>query len=97
MPRLHWLPISPYVKSMLPSLFASGDNARAWSVRRAAAYGAALGAFASLFKTLGPMHEPASVSMRTVEIVGVTVAFALLCAGAAALRNFIVRRFIWSG
>jgi hypothetical protein len=46
------------VRQMLPSLFASGDGARAWKVARAAA-------------------------------------FALLGAGAAVLRNFIARRFIW--
>jgi hypothetical protein len=30
-----------------------------------------------------------------LEIAGVALAFALLCAAAAALRNFIARRLIW--
>jgi hypothetical protein len=30
-----------------------------------------------------------------LEIAGIALAFALLCAGAAALRNFIARRLIW--
>jgi hypothetical protein len=30
-----------------------------------------------------------------LEIAGAALAFALLCAGAAALRNFIARRLIW--
>ena len=35
---------------MLPSLYASGDGARAWSLARAAAYGAGIGALAALVK-----------------------------------------------
>ena len=80
---------------MLPSLFVSADHARAWSVRRAALYGAALGALAALFKTLGPLHEAAPLSSRLGEIAGITLLFALLCAGAAVLRNVIVRRIVW--
>jgi hypothetical protein len=80
---------------MLPSLFASGDGARAWNVTRAAAYGAGVGAIAALFRTLGPLHEAGSAPTRVLEIAGVALAFALLCAAAAALRNFIARRLIW--
>jgi hypothetical protein len=79
---------------MLPSLFASGENARTWSVSRAAIYGAAVGAAAALFKILGPLHEPGSAAARALEIAGVALAFALLCAGAALLRNLIARRFV---
>jgi hypothetical protein len=84
---------------MLPSLFASGDGARAWNVTRAAAYGAGVGAIAALFRTLGPLHEAGSastrVSTRVLEIAGIALVFALLCAAAASLRNFIARRLIW--
>ena len=38
---------------MLPSLYASGDAARAWSLARAAAYGAGIGALAALVKIFG--------------------------------------------
>lgn len=86
----------------LPSLYISGQEVRAWSVTRAAAYGAMVGALAALFKTLG-LHQAGSVSANAaadiaaniLEIAGATLAFALLCTGAAALRNLIARRLIW--
>jgi hypothetical protein len=88
----------------LPSLYLSGDSARDWSVAHAAAYGAAIGAVAALFKTLGPFHSaaagrsmPANLTAGVLEIAAATLAFALLCAGAAALRNFLARRLIWPG
>ena len=77
----------------LPSFYVSGDKPREWSIARAATYGAALGAIAGLFKTLGLTHQ--AVAPSVPEIVGVTLGFALLCAGATALRNFIARRLIW--
>jgi len=77
-----------------PSFFVSGDGTRAWSVRRAAAYGAGIGALAALFKTLGPRHEAGSVPADFLEITAAALAFALLCAAAAALHNFIARRLI---
>jgi hypothetical protein len=88
---------------LLPSLYISGDKARAWSVTRAAAYGAVIGALAALFKTLGALHEAISVSGRpsenllanVPEIAGAALGFALLCAAASALRNFLARRLIW--
>ena len=80
---------------MLPSLFASEGVARAWSVPRAVAFGAGVGVVAALFKTNGPLHESASTSTRVMEIAGVAVAFGLLCAGAAVLRNLVARRLIW--
>jgi hypothetical protein len=84
----------------LPSLFISRDRARAWSVTRAAGYGAVVGGLAAVFRTLGPLRETASMGTRSLaanslEIAGAALAFALLCAGASALRNFIARRFIW--
>jgi len=83
----------------LPSFFISRDSARAWSVARAAGYGAVIGALAAVFKTLGPLRETASMGTKSLaahslEIAGATLAFALLCAGASALRNFIARRLI---
>ncbi len=80
---------------MLPSLFASRNGTRAWNVTRAAAYGAGLGAVAALLRTLGPQHGAGSTSTHVLEIAGVAAAFAILCATAAALRNFIARRLIW--
>ena len=77
----------------LPSLYVSGDKPRECSVARAATYGAALGAVAGLFKTLGLTHQAIATSVP--EIAGAAFCFALLCAGATALRNFIARRLIW--
>jgi uncharacterized membrane protein len=77
----------------LPSLYVSEDKPREWSVTRAAAYGAALGAVAGLFKTMIYSHQHVAVSVA--EIAGAGLGFALLCAGATALRNFIARRLIW--
>jgi len=78
----------------LPSFFASGDSPRVWSVTRAAVYGAGIGAFAASFKTLGPRHEAGSAPAHLLEIAAAALAFALLCAAAAALHNFIARRRI---
>jgi hypothetical protein len=77
----------------LPSLYVSGDKQREWSVTRAASYGAVLGIAAGLLKTLGFSHQAIVTSVP--EIAGVTLGFALMCAGATALRNFIARRLIW--
>jgi hypothetical protein len=77
----------------LPSLYVSGDKPRKWSVARAAAYGGILGIVAGLLKTLGLTHQV--IAMSVPEIAGAAFCFALLCAGATALRNFIVRRLIW--
>jgi hypothetical protein len=87
----------------LPSLWVSGDDTQAWSITRAAGYGAALGLLAAVFKTLGPLHEPVALTgaapvdfvASIPEIAGAAVVFALLCAGAAVSRNLIARRLIW--
>ena len=79
---------------MLPSLYASGDGARPWSLVRAAAYGAGIGALAALVKIFGLRHGGAPAAPFW-ELAGAALAFALLCSGAAALRNFLARRAIW--
>jgi hypothetical protein len=78
----------------LPSLYLSGKGLRAWSVTRSAGYGGAIGALAALLKTLGPLHGAERLTAGLLEVAAVTIAFALLCAGAAALRNFIALRLI---
>ena len=79
---------------MLPSVYASGDGARAWSLARAAAYGAGIGALAALVKIFG-LRQGGATAAPFWDVAEAAVAFALLCAGAAALRNFLARRLIW--
>jgi hypothetical protein len=79
----------------IPSLYLTTDGVRAWNVARAAAYGAGIGAIAALLKTFGLTHTidlgPGTLS----QVLAASLAFALLCAGAAALRNFVARRVVW--
>jgi hypothetical protein len=79
----------------IPSLYLTTDAARGWNVARAAAYGAGIGAFAGLLKTFTTLHASAAASGAVFEVLAASLAFALLCAGAAALRNFIARRVVW--
>jgi hypothetical protein len=79
---------------MLPSLYASGDAARAWSLARAAAYVAGIWALAALVKIFG-LRQGGATAAPFWDVAEAAVAFALLCAGAAALRNFLARRLIW--
>ena len=87
----------------LPSLYLSGDQARAWSIARAAAYGAVLGALAGIFKALGPLRGASPLSGQPSEkflagipeIASAALGFALLCAFTTAVRNAIARRFVW--
>jgi hypothetical protein len=86
----------------LPSFYLAKNNAAAWSVTRAAGYGALIGVFAAVLKTLGPLRATSAsgnpsghLAAGFAEIAGAALAFALLCAGAAALRNFISRRLVW--
>lgn len=83
----------------LPSFYRSGDSFRPWRVPYAAACGAALGALAALFKTMAPIGLSGGLLGRTEaieEIAAVAACFALLCAAAAMLRNFVARRLIWN-
>ena len=66
---------------MLPSLFTSDENARPWSVPRAALYGAGIGLVAALIKIFGPFHA-ADRALPVVLEIGVAV-----LAFAAALRR----------
>lgn len=87
---------------LVPSLYISRNPARPWNLGRAAAYGAALGAAAAMFKTLGPLRTPdagiqslaGALAAGLPEIAAAAVAFACLCAGAALLRNVLARRLI---
>jgi hypothetical protein len=83
---------------MLPSFYRAGDSFRPWRVTHAAACGACLGAFAALFKTMAPASVAGGLSGRPAgfaEVAAVALAFALLCAAAAMLRNFLARRLVW--
>ena len=77
---------------MLPSLFTSDENARPWSVPRAALYGAGIGLLAALIKFFGPFHVADRTLPVALEIAVAVFAFAVLCAGAALLRNLLARR-----
>jgi hypothetical protein len=77
---------------MLPSLFTSDGNARPWSVPRAALYGAGIGLAAALIKFFGPFRAADRTLPIALEIGVAVLAFAVLCAGAALLRNLLTRR-----
>jgi hypothetical protein len=78
----------------LPSLYPGEKGARDWRLARAAVYGGCIGLAAALFKMLGPSGERTWTSATLLELGEATVAFALLCAAAAFLRNLLVRRFV---
>jgi hypothetical protein len=77
---------------MLPSLFRSEEDVRLWSVARAALYGAGIGFVAALIKAFGPFHVVDRVLPLALDIGVAVLAFTLLCAGAALLRNLLMRR-----
>lgn len=79
---------------LLPSLHKPGTGRRLWRVRRAVLYGAILGAVAALIKMFAPGAEARATAAIVREIAGAAAVFAILCAVAAGLRNFIVRRLI---
>ena len=84
---------------LLPRFYRSDGSARPWNVIRAGCYGAAIGTLAALLKTFGLLRASAGASLLTDKLVEIAVAalvFALLCATAAALRNFIARRLVWN-
>jgi hypothetical protein len=59
------------------------------------ATGAGIGAIAGLFKTFRLVHAGDPASGSVLQVLAAAVVFAVLCAGAAALRNFIARRVVW--
>ena len=65
---------------------------RPWNTMRATAYGGAIGLAAALVKSFAPWSDAQSGPAIAKELIGATLAFALLCGLAAALRNFIARR-----
>ncbi|MGA2894474.1 MAG: hypothetical protein ABSE22_16540 [Xanthobacteraceae bacterium] len=69
-------------------------NTKPWNSARAMLYGAAIGLVAAAFKLLAPWSEPHTLGAIARELTGASLAFALLCGLAAALRNFIVRRLV---
>jgi hypothetical protein len=77
---------------MLPSLFTSDENVRPWSVPRAALCGASVGMLAALIKFFGPFRAADRTLPVALEIGVAVLAFAVLCAGAALLRNLLARR-----
>lgn len=80
----------------LPSFYKSAEPAHAWNVSRAAVYGALLGLLAALFRRLGPFAHSGGgpLTNAAAEVAFAVLAFALLCAAAALLRNFLLRRLI---
>jgi len=69
-------------------------DAAPWNTKRALLYGAAIGLAAAAFKLWAPWGGPHSVITIVEELAGASLAFALLCGMAAALRNFVARRLI---
>lgn len=81
----------------IPSLYLARHGPHNWNIARAAAYGGGIGALAGLFETIGPSHGSDPGLGAVWQIFGAALAFALLCAGAAVLRNFVASRLIWHG
>ncbi len=81
----------------LPSFYRSQDAARPWNVAYAALCGAGVGLVAGLLKTFNPFRPvPAeNLTSHLMDVALAALGFALLCAAAAALRNFIARRLVW--
>ena len=65
---------------------------RPWNAVRATVYGGTIGLAAAAVKSFAPWGDAPSGAAIAKEFVGATLAFALLCGLAAALRNFIQRR-----
>jgi hypothetical protein len=81
---------------LFPSFLRWRTPARTWNVAHAAFYGAVIGAAAAAFKTFGPYRaDTVNLSAGLLEIGEAVLAFALLCAIAAVLRNFLARQLIW--
>jgi hypothetical protein len=60
------------------------------------AYGGALGFCAAVVKSFAPWSDAVSGAAMAKELIGASLAFALLCGLVAALRNVIQRRLTGS-
>jgi len=69
---------------------------RPWNTIRAMAYGGALGLCAAVVKFFAPWSDAVSGAAMAKELIGASLAFALLCGLVAALRNVIQRRLTGS-
>jgi len=76
---------------ILPSMHRPAAGQRLWRIGRALLYGAMLGVVAALIKIFTPGAEPRTTAAIVREILGAAVGFAVLCAVAAMLRNYVVR------
>jgi hypothetical protein len=63
-----------------------------WNTMRATAYGAVIGLAAAAVKSFAPWSAAPSGPAIAKEMIGASLAFALLCGLAAALRNLVQRR-----
>ena len=70
----------------------SSPPTQPWNTARATAYGAAIGLAAALIKSLAPWSGVQSGAAIAKELIGASLAFALLCGLVAALRNVVQRR-----
>jgi hypothetical protein len=96
-PMSHYFDLGPVTFHGGPRAVGYRDSRmRAWNTIRATAYGGAIGLGAALVKSLAPWSDMQSSSAVAKELIGATLAFALLCGLAAALRNFILRRLMGS-
>ena len=75
-----------------PSVPTSDLSGPLRSVPRAALYGAGVGVLAALVKIFGPFQTGGPTLPLPLEIGVAILGFALLCAGAARLRNRLARR-----
>jgi len=60
------------------------------------AYGGELGLCAAVVKSFAPWSDAVSGAAMAKELIGASLAFALLCGLVAALRNVIQRRLTGS-
>jgi hypothetical protein len=67
-----------------------------WNTTRATAYGAVIGLAAAAIKSFAPWSAAPSGAAIAKEMIGASLAFALLCGLAAAVRNLVQRRLLRS-
>jgi hypothetical protein len=75
------------------------SGTKPWNTGRATLYGAGIGFVAAAFKLIAPESLVSGGEGHTTvavveELIGATLAFALLCGVAAALRNIVVARLV---